>query len=106
MRCRRISLALAAAALHAQSYNAWKDYGGTSDSMQYSSLKQIDKSNVARLEQAWFFPVEQTSNRFGFNPVIVDGAMYVLGKDRAILALEHGTVTYDGHEGTNPRLLR
>jgi hypothetical protein len=40
-----------------------------------SLLLAASKSNVAPLEQAWFYPVEQTSNRFGFNPVVVDGVM-------------------------------
>src|SRR5215813_10488524 len=74
-----------------QPYSTWRDYGGSSDSMQYSSLRQINKSNVARLQQAWFFPAQQTSNRFGFNPIVVDGVMYVLGKDHSIVALDAAT---------------
>ena len=34
-------------------YSTWSDYGGSSDSMQYSALKQIDQGNVAKLELAW-----------------------------------------------------
>ena len=36
-----------------QSYTTWSDYGGSTDSMQYSALKRIDTHNVTRLEQAW-----------------------------------------------------
>lgn len=54
--------------------------------MQFSPLTQINRSNVADLRQAWFFPVPETMARFDFNPVIVDGVMYVLG-DNAIVAL-------------------
>jgi quinoprotein glucose dehydrogenase len=56
--------------------------------MQYSALKQINKSNVKQLELAWSHLVPGTSARFGFNPVIVDGVMYLLGKDRSIVALD------------------
>jgi len=59
--------------------------------MQYSALRQINKTNVARLELAWSHLVPGTSGRFGFNPVIVDGVMIVLGKDRTIVALDAAT---------------
>jgi len=87
---------LALALLHGQTaprkqtYTTWSDYGGSADSMQYSALKQIDKSNVSRLELAWSYPVPGTSGRFGFNPIVVDGVMYLLGKD-AIVALDAAT---------------
>jgi quinoprotein glucose dehydrogenase len=74
-----------------QTYSNWSDYGGSSDSMQYSALKQIDKSNVSRLELAWSYLAPGTSGRFGFNPVIVDGVMYVLSADNAIVALNATT---------------
>ena len=35
-------------------YTTWRDYGGSADSMQYSALTQINKTNVAQLELAWF----------------------------------------------------
>ena len=71
--------------------NDWPDYGGGPDSMQYSALTQIDKSNVKHLTQAWFYPVPRATGRFNFNPVIVDGTMYVLGDDGAIVALDAAT---------------
>jgi len=98
-RLAALSLAIAAnaAALGGQSaapngpYTTWRDYGGSPDSMQYSALTQIDKKNVGRLEQAWFFPVPDRKGNFGFNPIVVDGVMYVLGPANAIVALEAAT---------------
>jgi quinoprotein glucose dehydrogenase len=72
-------------------YSTWSDYGGAADSMQYSSLKQIDKSNVSRLELAWFHPVPDRKGNFGFNPIVVDKMMYVLGSNNSIVALEATT---------------
>lgn len=72
-------------------YTTWSDYGGSADSMQYSALKQIDKSNVSRLELAWSYPVPGSTGRFGFNPIVVDGVMFLLGKDRAIVAVDAAT---------------
>ena len=72
-------------------YTSWSDYSGSADSMQYSALKQIDKSNVSRLTQAWFYAAPGPSGRFSFNPLIVDGVMYVVGKDSDIVALDAAT---------------
>jgi quinoprotein glucose dehydrogenase len=74
-----------------QVYATWNDYAGGADGMQYSALKQIDKTNVSRIELAWFYQVTGPSRRFGFNPVIVDGLMYVMAKDGAIVALDAAT---------------
>ena len=61
-------LALSAAS---PSYTTWSDYGGSADSMQYSALQQINKSNVARLELACTYPVPGATGRFGINPIVV-----------------------------------
>jgi quinoprotein glucose dehydrogenase len=81
-------LLLRAADAPRKPYTNWTDYGGAADSMQYSALKQINKTNVAKLELAWSYPVPDRRGNFGFNPVVVDGVMYVLGQNNAIVALE------------------
>jgi quinoprotein glucose dehydrogenase len=88
------ALLLALAIAHSAStppkppYTTWSDYGGSADSMQYSALKQINRTNVKRIELAWSYLAAGPSGRFGFNPVIVDGVMYVLGRDNAFVALD------------------
>ncbi len=84
-------LVFCASAAEKQSYTTWSDYGGSADSMQYSALKQIDRTNVNRLEQAWFYAAPGPSGRFSFNPLIIDGIMYLVGKDSAIVALDAAT---------------
>ncbi|MFP5206461.1 MAG: PQQ-binding-like beta-propeller repeat protein [Acidobacteriota bacterium] len=69
----------------------WADYGGDAESTQYSALRQIDKSNVAGLTQAWFYPVPGTIARFNFNPLIVAGVMYLEGQGGAVTALDAAT---------------
>jgi quinoprotein glucose dehydrogenase len=71
-----------------QSYTTWSDYGGSPDSMQYSGLKQITKANVKQVELAWTFLAPGPSGRFAFSPLVVDGVMYVVGKDNAVFALD------------------
>jgi len=74
-----------------QRYTTWSDYGGSADSMQYSALKQINKSNVAGLDLAWSYPAPVPGGRFAFNPLVVDGVMYVVGKAGAVVALDAAT---------------
>ena len=77
--------------LSRNAYTTWSDYGGAADSMQYSALSQINKTNVARLQQAWFYPVADRTGAFSFNPIVVDGVMYVLGRQNSITALDAET---------------
>ena len=66
----------------------WADFAGGPDSGQYSPLRQIDRTNVARLEPAWTFEAPGLTQKTAYNPVIVDGVMYALGPDQAIVALD------------------
>ena len=74
-----------------QPYSKWDQYGGASDSMQYSALVQINKSNVTQLQRAWFYPVPGEPDQFVFNPLIVDNVMYVAGVRSVIVALDATT---------------
>jgi len=38
-----------------QAHTMWRDYGGAADSAQYSALRQINRSNVSRLQIAWTY---------------------------------------------------
>jgi quinoprotein glucose dehydrogenase len=72
-------------------YTNWREYGGSSDSMQYSALKQITKENVQQLELAWFYPVPDRTATFGFNPIVVDGVLFLLGPRNSIVAVDAAT---------------
>lgn len=74
-------------------FTTWREYGGTPDDAQYSALKQIDRTNVTQLQQAWFYPVSNTGFRFGSNPIIVEDVMYVVGKENSVVALNAATGT-------------
>ena len=68
-------------------YTTWKDYAGTPDSAQYSALKQVNRTNVHELQIAWTYRTGDPSN-YLFNPIVVDGVIYVLAKNNAIVALD------------------
>jgi quinoprotein glucose dehydrogenase len=85
------ALAVSASGLGAaqEPYTTWRTYAGGGHSSQYSALDEINKSNVAQLEVAWSFPAGERS--FVFNPIVVDGTMYVLARDNDIVALDAAT---------------
>src|SRR4051812_36443437 len=59
----RIVLAVLLGAVHSLAQAAsspdWPAYGGPQDKSHYSSLRQIDRSNVQRLQTAWQFDTHQ-----------------------------------------------
>jgi len=77
-------------------FEGWDQYLGGADSSQYSSLAQIDKSNVGQLEVAWTY---STGDNYSFNPLILGNTMYVLASEpgdarparRRIVALDAAT---------------
>src|ERR1700749_2834283 len=82
---------------------SWPDYGGGPDSSHFVESRQITKQNVKQLEVAWVYPYGET----GFNPIVVDNYMYVLGRNSALIALEATTGkaiwVHDGLRGINSR---
>jgi quinoprotein glucose dehydrogenase len=70
-----------------RSFKTWSQYLGGADSSQYSSLDQIDKSNVSTLEVAWRY-ASGDARSYRFNPIVVDGTMFVLAKNNSIVALD------------------
>ena len=85
------ALALAGVTAPAQPYTTWTEHLGGPDSAQYSALSQIDTANVAKLEQVWFYPAGDNGFRYGFNPVVVDGVMYLVGARNAVTAVDAAT---------------
>ncbi|HTP32984.1 MAG TPA: pyrroloquinoline quinone-dependent dehydrogenase [Candidatus Acidoferrales bacterium] len=73
-----------------QDHTTWRDYAGGGDSAQYSALRQINRSNVGRLDIAWTYPIGD-GMKYSFNPVMVDGVLYVLAKKNSIVALDAAT---------------
>ena len=61
--------------------------------MQYSALTQVDKTTVKQLARAWFYRVGGEPMRLPFNPLIVDGIMYVAGAKNTVIALDATTGT-------------
>ncbi|HEY2015703.1 MAG TPA: PQQ-binding-like beta-propeller repeat protein [Bryobacteraceae bacterium] len=59
--------------------------------MQYSSLKQINTANVNELQPVWSYAAPGPAGRFAFNPLVVDGVMYLNGKGQSVVAIDAAT---------------
>jgi quinoprotein glucose dehydrogenase len=86
---RRIAppAALCLTMLSVSSGAEWPDYGGTPDQSKFAVTPDITKKNVSHLEVAWTYPTSD-ERAYQFNPVIVDGVMYVLAKNSSLVAID------------------
>jgi glucose dehydrogenase len=85
-----VLVTVAASALPAQ--NNWMYFGQDQGASKFSSLAQINTSNVQNLERAWTF---HTGNRAGFfesTPIVVDNVLYFASQN-AFFALDAVTGT-------------
>ena len=71
------------------SETGWPGYNGDPGGNRYTTLTQIDKTNVARLAPAWMFNVPNAGGLQG-TPVVADGIMYVTAPNEC-LALDAGS---------------
>ncbi|HWA86477.1 MAG TPA: PQQ-binding-like beta-propeller repeat protein, partial [Opitutus sp.] len=60
-------------------------------SRRYSSLTQIDRGNVRRLQRAWIFHSGDGARNIEATPIIVDGTLYGPTAGRALVALDAAT---------------
>src|SRR5262249_3446858 len=78
----------------------WRFYGGDPGGMRYSSLKQINRSNVTQLKRAWTYhtgelypadPSGQNLPAFQCTPVVVDNVLSLSTAAGRVIALEAET---------------
>ena len=74
-------------------YRGWEAFGGSSDNIHYSSLKQINTKNVQKLKVAWTFDSGDSypGSDIQCNPIIVDGVMYATTPRLKVVAIDAGT---------------
>src|SRR5712671_3893796 len=74
-------------------HDNWQVYGGTKENIRYSSLKQIDTSNVSRLTPAWTYHTGDAGDmtQIQVNPIIVDGVLYGVSPKLKLFALDAAT---------------
>jgi glucose dehydrogenase len=98
--------------LAAQQDSEWRAYGRDPGGNRFSPLKQIDRTNVARLKRAWTFSIGEPSRphegggietAFETTPIVVDGVMYLSTPSHRVIALDPETGrqlwSFDPQEG-------
>ena len=71
-----IGLAAAAASAMAQAGNEWTVYGGDNGNTRYSTLSQINTSNVKQLNVAWIRSLGSLESQES-TPLVINGTMFV-----------------------------
>jgi quinoprotein glucose dehydrogenase len=84
----------------------WPMIGGTPGNSHYSTLKQINRSNVQLLEKAWEFDTGQPGG-LETTPIVVDGILYAFTPSQQEIALDGATGKVlwkfdSGNKGTQP----
>ena len=69
---------------------SWKDYLGGPDSSHYSALKQINTSNVNKLDVAWSYPTGDDTS-YTFSPLVVDNIAYFAARTGSLVAVDATT---------------
>ena len=69
-------------------WSSWSSYAGSDDTSQYSSLAQINRSNVRDLRVAWTYPTGGLAHRS--TPLVVDDRMFVVARG-GLVALDAAT---------------
>jgi quinoprotein glucose dehydrogenase len=69
----------------------WPAYGGGTEGLRYSSLKQINRSNVSRLQVAWTFEATDGPSASQTQPIVINGVLYGVTPKHATIALDAAT---------------
>jgi quinoprotein glucose dehydrogenase len=69
----------------------WPAYGGGAENIRYSRLKQINRSNVQRLEVAWTFDANDGEGGLQTQPIVVRGVLYANTPKHRVIALDAAT---------------
>jgi len=71
----------------------WPVYSGGPESIHYSTLSQINRDNVSRLQVAWTFDAGDAypNSEMECNPIIVNGVLYFTTPKTNVVALDAAT---------------
>lgn len=78
-----------------QQYDTWKITAGSKENIRYSTLVQIDTSNVKDLQVAWIYHSADADtvnhSQIQCNPIIVDGILYGTTPQLSLVAINAAT---------------
>lgn len=76
-----------------KNYTSWEVFGGNKENNHYSSLTQVDTSNVNQLQVAWIYHTNDSSkgSQIQVNPIMVNGVLYGVSPRLKLFALDAAT---------------
>ena len=78
-----------------RAYEGWEVYGGTKDQLHYSSLREIDTTNVGQLKIAWTYQtgdaIREIRTQIQCNPIIIEGVLYGTTARMKLFAVDAAT---------------
>jgi quinoprotein glucose dehydrogenase len=76
-------------------YTTWQVTGGSKENIRYSTLSQINTSNVHQLQVAWVYHTNDADtvnkSQIQCNPIIIDGVLYGTTPQLVVFALDATT---------------
>ena len=73
-------------------YQAWKVVNGNGSGNKFSSLSEVDTSNVTQLKVAWTYHTEDVDtaahSQIQCNPIIINGTLYGTSPQLKLFALD------------------
>jgi quinoprotein glucose dehydrogenase len=76
-------------------YAGWEKYKGSDESLNYSSLDEVDTNNVKTLKVAWVYHSGDADSvnfsQIQCNPIIVNGSLYGTSPEMKLFALDAAT---------------
>ncbi len=74
-----------------ESGSEWASYGGSPEGIRYSSLTQIDRTNVGKLEVAWTFDAGEGPGGTQTQPLVAGGLLFAVTPRHNVVALDAAT---------------
>ena len=76
-------------------YTSWNAYNGGKESLKYSSLTQINTTNVNQLQVAWTYNTgdadSEHHSQIQCNPIIIDGVLFGVSPQMKLFAVDAAT---------------
>jgi quinoprotein glucose dehydrogenase len=92
-----VIVCICSCAKNSKEYTTWRVTGGSTENIRYSTLTQIDSTNVTQLQVAWTYHTgdADTTNhsQMQCNPIVVDGIMYGTSPQLKLFAVDASTGT-------------
>jgi quinoprotein glucose dehydrogenase len=87
-----VLLAVLSCSTSERKYTSWKTYNGGKESLKYSSLTQINTTNVDQLQLAWAYNTgdadSEHHSQIQCNPIIVDGVLFGVSPQMKLFAID------------------